>query len=61
MYKYYKYSKVWWNEEYWDKLTRYRSFEILKDWNIFKEVVKKTKYLFLNNKIQGIISKNRRS
>ena len=55
-----KCSKAWWNEECWDKLTRYRFSKILDNWKVFKGVMKKTKYLFFNNKIQEIMSKNRR-
>ena len=55
-----KCSKVWWNKKCWDKLTRYRSFKTLEDWKVFKEVIKKTKHLFFNNKIQEITLKNRR-
>jgi len=56
-----KYSKVWWNEKYHDKLTRYRSFKIIEDQKIFKGVIKETKHLFFDNKIQEITSKNKRS
>jgi len=53
-----KCSKEWWNKECWDSLTDYRSSKTIKDWRTFKGVVKKTKYLFFNNKIQEIASKN---
>ena len=33
---------------------------MIKDQKIFKEVIKKTKYLFFNNKIQEIPLKNKR-
>ena len=55
-----KYSKAWWNEKYHDKLTRYRSSKIIEDQKTFKEVIKKTKHLFFDNKIQEITSKNKK-
>ena len=39
-----KHSKVWWNKECYDKLTRYRSFKTIENWKIFKGVIKKTKH-----------------
>jgi len=55
-----KCSKEWWNEKCQNKLTRYKSFKTLEDWKVFKKVVKKTKCLFFDDKIQEIMSKNKR-
>ena len=56
-----KQSKDWWNDECQTKLRNYRSLKLIDDWKSFKGVVKKTKRLFFNNKIQEITSKNQRS
>jgi len=55
-----KYSKVWWNEKCQVKLSNYRSFKMIEDWKIFKEVIKKTKCLFFNDEIQEIALINQR-
>jgi len=52
-----KHSKAWWNEDCQVKLAKYR---ILDNWKMFKSTVKKTKYLFFDDKIKEIASKNRR-
>ena len=56
-----KYSKTWWNKECSEKLTKYRLSKTIEDWKNFKKVIKKTKYIFFNNKIQEITLKNKRS
>jgi len=56
----YKHSKAWWNENCQIKLTNCRFSKTFENWNIFKEVAKKTKYIFFDDKIQKIISKNQR-
>ena len=53
-----KHSKTWWNKEYQVKMTNYKSSKMIEDWKIFKGVVKKTKHLFFNDKIQEITLKN---
>ena len=55
-----KHSKSWLNKGFHDKLTRYRSSKMTEDWRIFKHVIKKTKCLFFDDKIQEITSKNQR-
>ena len=55
-----KYSKAWWTEEYSNKLSKYRSSKTIEDWRNFKRVIKKTKYIFFDNKIQEITLKNKR-
>jgi len=52
-----KHSKAWWNEDCQVKLAKYR---ILDNRKMFKSTVKKTKYLFFDDKIKEIASKNRR-
>jgi len=55
-----KHFKVWWNKKCNKKLIKYRSSKMTKNWKNFKEVIKKTKYIFFNNRIQEIVSKNKR-
>lgn len=38
----------------------YKSFRMIEDWKRFKEVIKKTKQEFFDNKILKIMSKNHR-
>ena len=46
-----KYSKAWWNEECSEKITKYRLSKTIENWKNFKKVIKKTKYIFFNDKI----------
>ena len=46
-----KCSKVWWNNKCGAKLNTYCSSKLLENWKEFKKVVKKTKYIFFNDKI----------
>jgi len=56
-----KYSKAWWNEECSIKLNMYQFTKSIVDWKKFKDFIKKTKYNFFNEKIQEIVSENKRS
>ena len=56
-----KQSKAWWNKECQTKLVTYRISKQIENWKFFKEIIKKTKKLFFNKKIQKIISNNQRS
>ena len=55
-----KCSKAWWNEECNTNLNRYQFSKTLKNWKNFKRIIKKTKYIFFDKKIQKIILKNKR-
>jgi len=46
-----KYSKAWWNEEYSRDLYTYHISRSRSDWSKFKEMVKKTKRIFFDEKI----------
>ena len=53
-----KHSKQWWMEECSRSLDTYRSSRSLENWKNFKKIVKTTKRLFFDNKIQEIANKN---
>ena len=55
------YSKQWWMEECSRSLNNYRITRCLENWKIFKKVVKNTKRLFFNMKIQEVANKNHSS
>ena len=44
--------QAWWNNKCQNSLTNYKSSKTIEDWRIFKEVIKKTKHIFFNDKIQ---------
>ena len=46
-----KHSKVWWTKECSRKLNMYHSSKLSLDWKIFKEIIKRTKRSFFNEKI----------
>jgi len=52
---------MWWKKEYSIKLNTYCSSKSLEDWKKFQRFVKQTKYSFFDEKIQDIVSKNKRS
>jgi len=53
-----KHSKQWWIEEYSQSLNNYRITRNLENWKKFKKVVKSTKRLFFDIKIQEIANKS---
>ena len=53
-----KHSKQWWNKECGWTLNNYRITRSLENWKIFKKVVKTTKRLFFDEKIQEIVNKS---
>ena len=53
-----KHSKKWWNEDCNWSLNKYRELRNLEDWKLFKKMVKTTKRLFFNIKIQMIANKS---
>jgi len=55
-----KNSKTWWNEEYSRDLSVYHTSRSISDWSKFKRIVKRTKKIFFNEKIQEITTKNKR-
>ena len=55
-----KYSKAWWNDKCNTKLNMYYISKSLLNWKLFKRYVKKTKQSFFDEKIQEIVSKNKR-
>ena len=52
-----KHSKLWWNEECQRELENYRVSRNVEDWRKFRNVIKKTKHVFFNIKIQDIVAK----
>ena len=53
-----KHSKQWWTEECSRSLNNYRMTRSLENWKKFKKVVKNTKKLFFNMKIQEVANKS---
>ena len=53
-----KYSKAWWDKNCHRELEKYRTSRWIEDWKSFKITVKRTKYIFFNQKIQEIVNKN---
>jgi len=54
-----KHSKKWWNDDCNQSLSKYRELRTLEDWKSFKHIVKSTKRMFFNTKIQEITNKSR--
>ena len=52
-----KYSKSWWNEKYSKNLEKYKRLKSLEDWKSFYSMVKSTKQVFFDLKIQEIVNK----
>jgi len=55
-----KYSKKWWNKDCNYSLNKYRESRSLEDWKLFKRIVKITKRLFFDTKIQEVTNKSHR-
>jgi len=55
-----KHSKTWWNKEYSRDLSVYHTSRSISDWSKFKRIVKRTKRIFFNEKIQEITTRNKR-
>jgi len=53
----FRYSKLWWNKNCQRELEKYRVSKQVKDWIIFKSIIKKTKCAFFDTKIQEIAEK----
>jgi len=53
-----KHSKKWWNDNCNRSLSKYREFRNLEDWKLFKHMVKTTKRMFFDSKIQKIANKS---
>ena len=51
-------SKIWWNEDCRQSLNIYRESRYLDDWKLFKKIVKTTKRVFFNTKIQEVANKS---
>ena len=56
-----KHSKKWWSEKCNQSLDKYRTSRNLEDWKSFKKVVKNTKRVFFDIKIQEIANKSQGS
>jgi len=50
-------TKVWWDKDYHKDLNTYQQFRYIEDWRKFKRMVKKTKCIFFNEKINKISNK----
>ena len=53
-----KYSKIWWNKDCRQSLNIYRKSRYLDDWKLFKKIIKTTKRVFFNTKIQEVANKS---
>ena len=53
-----KHSKIWWNEDCRRSLNIYRELRCLDDWKLFKKIIKTTKRVFFNTKIQKVTNKS---
>ena len=53
-----KHSKKLWNEDCNHSLNKYRESRNLEDWKLFKRIVKSTKRLFFDIKIQEVANKS---
>jgi len=53
-----KHSKKWWNDDYNQSLRKYRESRNLEHWKSFKYMIKTTKRMFFNSKIQEIANKS---
>jgi len=53
-----KHSKQWWTEECSRSLDNYRTTRSLENWKKFKKIVKNTKRLFFDMKIQEVANKS---
>ena len=52
-----KHSKSWWNKDCCTDINKYWQFQSLKDWKKFKKMVKRTKCVFFDDKINKISNK----
>jgi len=52
-----KHSKVWWDKNCHRDLKKYRISKQIKDWKIFKSIVKKTKCEFFNQKFKKLLTR----
>jgi len=53
-----KHSKQWWNEDCSKSLNEYRMTRSLENWKRFKKVIKNSKRLFFDLKIQEVVNKS---